>query len=66
MNPLHEQLLNRLEAGDIHPEEMKWFRSVSEDARVEQELAWILFSVEQLEKHRLRLVEFLRAQRAAS
>lgn len=60
MDPLHEQLLQQLEAGQIHPQEMQQFQAANRDATVNHELMWILFSIEQLEKHRLRLVEHLR------
>ena len=63
MDPLHEQLLQRLEAGQIHPQEMQAFQLANQDATVEHELMWMLFSIEQLEKHRLRLVEHLRSLR---
>lgn len=61
MDPLHEQLLQRLEAGQIHPEEMQRFQGANQDATVDRELLWMLFSLDQLEKHRLRLVEYLRS-----
>ena len=61
MDPLHDQLLQRLEAGQIHPQEMQAFQLANQDATVERELMWMLFCIEQLEKHRLRLVEHLRS-----
>ena len=65
MDPLHERLLQRLEAGQIHPLEMEAFQLAIQDATVERELRGMLGSIEQLEKHRLQLVEHLRAIRAA-
>ena len=66
MDPLQEQLLRRLETGEIHREELESFRRGCLDSTVDQELMWILFSVEQLEKHRLRLVQHLRSLRSAA
>lgn len=66
MDPLHAQLLSLLEAGRIHPEEMEQFRSANQDETVDRELMWLLFCIEQLENHRLRLVEHLRALRATT
>ena len=64
MDPLHEQLLEQLETGQIRREDMERFRADSQDATVQQELMWIVFSIDQLEKHRLRLVQHLRSRRA--
>lgn len=61
MDPLHEQLLGQLEVGQIHPVEMERFRTGNSDQVVDLELMWIQFSIELLEKHRLRLVEHLRS-----
>ena len=58
---LHEQLLWRLETGQIHRHEMEQFQSRNQDGTVEQELMWILFAIDLLESHRYRLVEHLRA-----
>ena len=71
MEPLHLTLLERLELGEIRRDELERFRADNDsgaqpDATVDQELMWILFSLEQLEKHRLRLVEHLRARRACA
>jgi len=66
MDPLHAQLLERLENGHIHPQEMERFRADNPDPTVDRELMWIGFSLEMLEKHRFRLVEHLRSLRQAA
>lgn len=63
MPALHAELLRRLELGQIRPDEMARFKAESNDATVDQELTWMLFNIRQLERHRLRLVQHLRAQR---
>lgn len=66
MTELHAELLLRLEQGTIRPEEMTHFQLQSNDATVDQELTRMLLSIQQLERHRLRLIEHLRALRSGT
>jgi hypothetical protein len=59
MDPVLAELLARLEAGQIHRHEMAAYQN--QPAAIQLELMWILFAIDTLEEHRLRLVDKLRA-----
>ncbi|MEI6032069.1 MAG: hypothetical protein WCQ20_13045 [Synechococcaceae cyanobacterium ELA739] len=61
MDPVLAELLAKLEAGQIHRHEMAAYQNQSQSAAIRLELMWILFAIDTLEEHRLRLVDKLRA-----
>ncbi len=61
MDPVLAELLAKLEAGQIHRHEMASYQNQSQSAAIRLELMWILFAIDTLEEHRLRLVDKLRA-----
>ncbi len=64
MDPVQAELLAKLEVGQIHRQEMEWYRSQPLPAPIHVELMWILFAIDTLEQHRLQLVDKLRTLKA--
>jgi hypothetical protein len=60
IDPVLAELLAKLEAGQIHRHEMASYQSNQLPAAMNLELMWILFAIDTLEEHRLRLVDKLR------
>lgn len=59
------QLLMCLETGQIHRDVMEQFHLQNRDPEVAQELTGILYAIDLLDTHRLRLVELLRTLHGA-
>lgn len=63
MDPQLAELLRKMEAGQIHRQELQEYQQQGLPADLDLELLWMLFAVDTLEQHRLRLVQKLRARR---
>ena len=60
MEPVLADLLAKLEAGQIPRHEMASYQDNQLPAAINLELMWMLFAIDTLEEHRLRLVDKLR------
>jgi hypothetical protein len=62
MDPQLAELLRKMEAGQIHRQELQEYQQQGLPEDLDLELLWMLFAFDTLEQHRLRLVQKLRAR----
>lgn len=62
MDPQLAELLRKLEAGQIHRQELQEYQQQGLPEDLDLELLWMLFAFDTLEQYRLWLVQKLRAR----